>query len=73
MDWTAIAMFVLSAVVVPTGGWMIRATIKNSNRFDTHEATDVIHFKNIAERLTELQNGQKDQTAKIDKLIDRFL
>jgi hypothetical protein len=73
MDASSWALAVLTTVVVPTGGWLIRATLANTTKMATHDAEDTIHFKNIAERLTQLQEGLKNGNDKLDRLIERFL
>jgi hypothetical protein len=73
MDWTPYILSGMSAIIIPSTGYMIRQTITLASKLKSHEATDAVRFENIATGLTELKNGQQNQTDKLDRLIEKLL
>ncbi len=73
VDWTPYIVLFLGSVIVPALAYLVSTTITVASKLKAHEATDAIHFKNIADRLTDLQNESGDQSKKLDRLIERFL
>lgn len=87
MDWIPWLMSGMTAVVVPSSGYVLRQGLGMAKRLtavegamQTHDELDTQQFKNIAEHLTlireqqtYMRNEQKDQTNKLDRLVERFL
>lgn len=87
MEWMTWAMAAVTSVVMPSSGYVIRQGLGVAKRLtavegamQTHEEVDAQQFKNIAEHLTLIReqqtfmrNEQKDQTNKLDRLVERFL
>ncbi len=73
MDWSTWIATGLSAVVVPTGGWLVGKTIANDKRITAHEEVDKVRFDNIDKNLNEVKGDVKSVDSKLDRLIERFL
>ena len=73
MDWSTWIATGLSAVIVPTGSWLIGKTLSIDKRITAHEEVDDVRFDNIDHNLNEVKTGVKDVGNKLDRLIERFL
>lgn len=73
IDWTPYLLLFLSAVLMPSAGWLVSSTVSVKAKLKAHEATDAVRFENIQSTLEDLKTGQKDTGEKLDRLIERFL
>ncbi len=67
----------ISTVVAPVVGWLISKVIDNDRRIavqeaamDAHEKSDTIRFTGIEDLMNDLKEGQRDQSQKMDRLIE---
>jgi hypothetical protein len=73
MDWSTWIATGLSAIVLPTGSWLVGKTIANDKRITAHEEVDKVRFDNIDKNLDEVKGDVKTVDSKLDRLIERFL
>jgi len=73
MDWSTWIATGLSAIVLPTGSWLVGKTITNDKRITAHEEVDKVRFENIDKNLDEVKGDVKTVDSKLDRLIERFL
>jgi len=79
MDLISLGLGVGTIALVPLGAITKRAyavsaqVTKLERDFAAHTAADAVSFKNIETTLLDLKNEQRDQTQKLDRLIERFL
>ena len=59
--------------IAATGGFFVRTMFTMNNAMIAHSASDVVMFKNIHESFVELKQGQKDQTDRLNRLIENNL
>ena len=70
--YTPWILMALSAVVVPSVGWLISSAVSLDKRFTAHEQVDAAIFEQLHTTLVDLKNEQKDQTTKLDRLVERL-
>ncbi len=68
MDIIILGLGIGTIAVVPLG-----AVVKRSYKNDTRLTVLETNYTNVEEKLEDLKRGQKDQSAKLDRLIERFL
>lgn len=79
MEALAIVFSTLGTVAMPVGA-IVAYVSRLSGRISSvethhaaHEATDTATFKAIETTLRDLKDEQRDQTNKLDRLVERFL
>lgn len=79
MDIITLGLGVATIAMVPLGA-IAKQAYSVSGRvsklqidFAAHTAADAVMFDSIKNSLVDLKNEQRDQTAKLDRLIERFL
>lgn len=68
MDFITLGIGSATIVAIPLGA-AVRKSYTNESRISKLEA----NYLNLSERLTEMRDEQKNQTTKLDQLINRFL
>ncbi len=58
------------AVVAPVTGYLTLKVLDTDKRVAAHEASDQAMFSSISTTLTDLKNGQTNQTDKLDRLVE---
>jgi len=77
-------LITLGLGVVTIAGTPIGYSVKKFNKlssdvatlttaYTAHAAADAVVFKSVEQALADLKTGQRDQTEKLDRLIERFL
>jgi hypothetical protein len=79
IDLVSLGLGVAAIVVTPVGyafrrhSALIKEVAALKTEFMVHSASDAVVFQNLDTTLADIKNEQRDQTLKLDRLIDRFL
>jgi hypothetical protein len=83
MDWIGWSPYIvtgLTTVILPPVGYLVKTVVRNNSRLakheallEQHEATDTLQFQNIQTTLDDLKEGQRDQSRKLDRIVDHLL
>lgn len=72
MDMITLGLGIGGIVITPLGvavGAAVKKSYSNEKRLTVLET----NYKNVAQTLSEIKSEQRDQTNKLDRLIERFL
>lgn len=58
------------AIMAPLTGYLAKKVIDTDKSVAAHEAADQAMFLSISTTLTDLKNGQANQTDKLDRLVE---
>ena len=59
--------------IASTGVFFVRTMLTLNSTMIAHSASDVVMFKNIHESFGDLRQGQRDQTERLNRLIENSL
>jgi len=59
--------------IASTGVFFVRTMLTLNSTMIAHSASDVVMFKNIHESFGDLRQGQRDQTERLNRLIENNL
>ena len=67
IEYVASAVLV---IVVPATGWLVNKVIDTDKQMAAHAASDVAQFKAITDSIMDFKDEQRDQSQKLDRLIE---
>ncbi len=73
MDFVTTAVTTGAGVVVTGMTYLIGRVIDADKRLTAHEASDMEALKAIAVTLSDLKTSQRDQTQKLDRIVEHLL
>ncbi len=67
------AVAIVAVPVAPIVSYFAKKTIDNAAAIQAHLAADTVAFQAIKDNFTDLKNGQKNQTEKLDRLVEKLI
>lgn len=65
-----IVLALVTVVVVPATGYLAKKVLDTDKRQEAHEAEDTVMFESIKVWQTDFKDEQRDQSNKLDRLIE---